>query len=135
MAKPWVHAKSSAKRWGGKPENYIDIHNFMDSSKSAICDNRHRAILHHSWAISNIIERIFGLTLINSDGKEVSTREVAEWHVFEDFGMKYIPSASDYLNEIEMKDWMNNGMGKPPESARKLMKRSVDNSEPVLAKD
>lgn len=49
MAKPYIHAISSAKRFGGKPEDYIEIHNLMDSSKGAIPDNRHRALTHNSW--------------------------------------------------------------------------------------
>jgi len=44
MAKPFIHAESSVKRWGGKPEDYIEIHNLMDSSKGAIADHRHRAL-------------------------------------------------------------------------------------------
>lgn len=112
MAKPFIHALSSAKKFGGKPEDYIDIHNLMDSSKSVIADNRHRALTHNSWFISQIIERIFGITLINSDGKEISTREIAEQHVLEDFGGKFIPSAQDYLQEIQYHQWMN-GQGVP----------------------
>ncbi len=30
MAKPWIHAVSSAKKFGGVPEDYFDIHNLMD---------------------------------------------------------------------------------------------------------
>jgi len=26
MSKPWIHAKSSARRWGGTPDDYIAIH-------------------------------------------------------------------------------------------------------------
>lgn len=118
MSKPFIHAKSSARRFGGKPDDYQAIHDFMDSSKGAIADNRHRALTHNSWFLSVVIERVFGVTLTNSDGKEVSTREVAEQHVLEDFGLKFIPSAQDYLQEMEVKDWMQNGLGEPPSAAR-----------------
>ena len=40
MAKPWIHAVSSAKRFGGVPDDYLAIHEFMDSSKSTIADMR-----------------------------------------------------------------------------------------------
>lgn len=132
MAKPFIHARSSAKKFGGQPEDYIDIHKFMDSSKGAIADNRHRALTHNSWFISEVIERVKFpnstkespggrfYTIINSDGKEVSVREIAEQHVLEDFGMKYIPTAQDYIENIEFKDWMNNGRTGCPSSYKKI---------------
>lgn len=107
MAKPIFHAKSSVKKFGGCIDDYLEIHNLMDSSKSVIADNRHRALTHNSWFISTIIERIFGVSLINSDGKEIATRDIAEQHVLEDFGGKFIPSAQDYLQELKYKEWMN----------------------------
>src|SRR6185369_5368527 len=105
MAKPEIHSKSSAKRFGGKAEDYMEIHNLMDSSKGAIADNRHRALTHNSWFISTIIEKVFGFYIINSAGNKVSTRDVAEQHVLEDFGGQYIPTAQDYLQEVEMQPW------------------------------
>jgi hypothetical protein len=120
MAKPIFHAESSARRFGGTPELYLPIHDFMDSSKGAIADNRHRALTHNSWFISNVIEKVFGFYIELPNGRKVSTREVAEQHVLEDFGGQYIPTAQDYLQEIEIQPWMNNGMGEKPSSAKKL---------------
>jgi hypothetical protein len=116
--KPWIHAESSAKRWGGKPEDYIEIHNLMDSSKAAIGDNRHRALTHNAWFIGTILERVFGVTITNSNGRVVSVRSIGEDHVLEDYGMKFIPSAQDFLQEIEFKNWMQNGRGEPPSFAK-----------------
>jgi len=99
MSKPIFHAQSSARRFGGKAEEYLEIHNFMDSSKSTIADNRHRALTHNSWFISVVIEKVFGYSFVNSAGRTVSTRDIAEQHVLEDFGGQYIPSAQDYLQE------------------------------------
>lgn len=113
MSKPWIHSLSSAKRFGGKPEDYIEIHNLMDSSKAAMCDNRHRALTHNAWFIGTILEKIFGVTIANSNGKAVSVRDIGEQHVAEDFKGRFIPSAQDYLAEMEMKEWMNNGRGVP----------------------
>ena len=114
MSKPYIHAVSSAKRFGGVPEDYIEIHNLMDSSKGAICDNRHRALTHNSWFLSFILEKIFVVTITNSENKKISVRDIGEQHVAEDFRGKFIPTAQDYLQEMEMKDWMNNGRGVPP---------------------
>ena len=134
MAKPWIHAQSSAKKFGGKPQDYLEIHNLMDDSKATIGDNRHRALTHNAWFIGHIIERIkFSnsgeptgdnrfVTIINGDGKEISVRDVAEQHVVEDY-MGFIPSAQDFLQEMEWKPWMNNGNGPPPSMAKVIKKR------------
>lgn len=124
MAKPFIHAKSSAKRYGGKAEDYQAIHDFLDSSKGAIADNRHRALTHNAWFLSNVLERVFGATIKNSDGRLVSVRDIGEQHILEDFRMKFIPSAQDYLAEIEFQPWMDNGNGTPP-SAAKLYRRGT----------
>lgn len=117
--KPWIHAVSSAKKFGGVPEDYIEIHNLMDSSKAAMPDNRHRALTHNAWFIGTILERIFGVTITNSAGKAVSVRDIGEQHVLEDFGGRFIPTAQDYLQEIEFHNWMNNGAkGAPPSFAK-----------------
>ena len=127
MSKPWIHAKNSAKKFGGEPSDYMSIHNLMDSSKGAIGDNRHRALTHNSWFIGadGPLEKIFGPVIINSDGREVSVRDIGEQHILEDFGMKFIPTAQDYLQEMEIKNWMNNGKEGVPSSFKKIEKTKV----------
>ena len=122
MAKPFIHAESSAKKFGGQAEDYLEIHNFMDSSKGAIPDNRHRALTHTSWFLSVVLERVFGVVIINSDDKKVSVRDIGEQHVLEDYG-GFIPTAQDFLQEIEWQDWMDNGRDFKPPSHRKLESR------------
>lgn len=122
MSKPWLHAVSSAKKFGGRPEDYIEIHNLMDSSKGCIGDNRHRALTHNSWFVSagGPLERIFGIVLKNSQGRDVSVRDVGEQHILEDFGMRFIPTPQDYLEEMESKSWMSNGRKDVPSSNKKI---------------
>lgn len=120
MSKPIYHAINSAKRYGGTPEDYLDIHNLLDSSKGAIPDNRHRALTHTSWFLSTILERVFGEKRTNSEGRIYSTRQIGEEHILEDFGMKFIPTAQDYLQEIKVKHWMNNGVKSVPPSHEKI---------------
>lgn len=133
MSKPWVHAKSSAKRYGGKPEDYLDIHDFMDSSKAAMPDNRHRALTHNSWFLF-ILEKVFGTVRINSDGKEYSVRAIGEDHVKEDYG-GFIPTVADYLQLMEFADWMNNGKGDPPPSYKKLLARERAGQRRIIQMD
>jgi hypothetical protein len=113
MAKTLYHALSSVKKHGGTIEDYIEIHNLMDSSKIAFADNRHRALTHNSWFINSIIEKIFGLYITNADGKKIPTKQIAEQHVLEDYGMRFIPTAQDFLAGMPHLEWMN-GHGLPP---------------------
>ena len=101
--KPRLHAKSSVKKFGGKPEDYQKIHDFLDSSKAHFPDMRHRALLHSSFGIY-IAEQVFGLYFINSDGHEVSVRDVAEKHIIEDMGR--IPTVQDYLEGMPLYNWL-----------------------------
>lgn len=116
MSKPYIHALSSQRRWGGVPEDYIEIHNLMDKSKGTIADSRHRALTHNAWFISEILERIFGVVIENSAGRKVSVRDIGEQHVLEDYANRFIPSAQDFLEGIPMKEWMIAGKGEPPAS-------------------
>lgn len=144
MSKPYIHAQSSAKKFGGKPEDYIDIHTFMDSSKGAIADNRHRALTHNAWFIMNILERVRFRnsyvhspdqltypTIVVTGGKQVSIRDVGEQHILEDFKNRFIPTAQDYIGEIEFKPWMQNGDGVPP-SYQKVVKKKVRPEDSVM---
>lgn len=110
--KPHIHAKSSVKKFGGKLEDYLEIHKLLDSSKAAFADNRHRALTHNSWFINTILPKIFGDTIVNNDGKIISVIDIAERHLLEDFGMQFIPSVQDYLIKMKHEPWMN-GQGLP----------------------
>jgi hypothetical protein len=39
MAHPLKHAESSAKKFGGKPDDYLPIHNWFDESKAFLADS------------------------------------------------------------------------------------------------
>lgn len=106
MSKPYIHAKSSAKRFGGVPEDYLDIHEMFDNSKSAVADVRHRVIFHSAYGIF-IIEKIFGSTRVNSAGKTYSVRDIGEQHVMEDLGT--IPTLEYWIKDMPIDPWM---MGK-----------------------
>lgn len=102
--KPLIHAKLSVKKYGGTVEDYIGIHNFIDSSKISVPDVRHRAMLHSSWGIF-LAEQMFGVYIKNTDGKDVSVRDIGEEHVLQDLG--FIPTMEDWLKEMPIKGWMS----------------------------
>lgn len=103
MAHPLKHAESSAKRFGGKPEDYLPIHDWFDETKAFLADFRHRALRHHAEGIF-LCEQIFGVSITNSDGKEIPVRYIGEQHVKEDLGR--IPTAQDWLTHIKLERWM-----------------------------
>jgi hypothetical protein len=124
MAHSYHHAVSSSRRFGGEPDEYLELHSFMDSSKSAWGDQRHRAVLHHSFGIY-LTEQLFGLReevkllraildrlprwllAVGRGGGGAGAPPPAEQHVIEDCG--FIPTLPDYLGEMPRQKWMYRG--------------------------
>lgn len=115
--KPYIHAVISAKKYGGKPEDYQAVHDFFDSTKIAVPDHRHRAFLHNAYGIF-LLEKVFGTTIINSEGKHVSTRDLGEDHVQQDLG--FIPTLEECFNALQnnTSKWLDG-------SRKKLKKRTI----------
>lgn len=103
MTHTYYHALSSVRVFGGKPEDYLEIHNWFDETKESFCDFRHRALRHHAEGIFEC-ERVFGITITNSDGKQIPVRYLGEQHVMEDCGR--VPSLADWLSKIQPEPWM-----------------------------
>ena len=70
MAHPIIHAKSSVKKFGGKWEDYIHLHEWLDETKGWYGHSSHRMFRHHSEGIFEMEQR-FGAEFKNSDGKTV----------------------------------------------------------------
>ena len=51
MGHCYHHALSSVKKWGGTAEDYLQIHQWFDESKTLTADFRHRALRHHAEGI------------------------------------------------------------------------------------
>jgi hypothetical protein len=111
--KPHIHAVISAKKYGGKPEDYYEVHNFFDSTKIAVPDHRHRAFLHNAYGIF-LLEKVFGVTITNSDGDKVSVRDLGEDHVAQDLG--FIPTLEECFNALHNRDteWLSGTRKKNP---------------------
>lgn len=104
MATPYHHSLSSVRKWGGKVEDYLPIHQWFDQSKECVADFRHRVLRHHAQGIFEL-ERVFGTTTTNSSGRVIPTRLIGEQHVSEDFG-GFIPSLADWARAIRPERWM-----------------------------
>jgi hypothetical protein len=48
---------------------------------------------------------------LNSDNKKIHDRDIAEQHILEDFRGEFIPTMNDYINNMNLKGWMNNALG------------------------
>lgn len=115
MAQSYEHAESSARHFGGVPEDYLPIHEFIDRSKRQVGDVRHRMLMHHTdgvWVCQEVFGRFIqihddaGNVLLNKHGKprRVLVRDIAENHVTEDLGC--IPSLSDWTCNTICRTWM-----------------------------
>lgn len=121
--KPFAHAKNSAKKYGGVPEDYQAVHDFFDSTKSALPDIRHRAVLHSAFGIF-VLERVFGTTITNSVCRKVNVRDLGEDHVLEDLG--FIPTLERWLKHLPIEDWMG---GATRKSSRKFISFNGEEAE------
>ena len=130
---PYIHAELSAKRYGGVPEDYLDIHELMDSSKAAFPNNAHRVLTHNSWFVVTILPKVFGHRRKNSAGRLYNVKDVGEYHILEDFRMQFIPSVQDYLENLVVQPWMNNGGGTP--NRCQLMFKNKREAEAYVKRD
>ncbi len=96
-----THCKTSARKYGGKPEDYLAIHKWFDQTKLHLADLRHRVILHNSFGIQLCVQ-VFGDTITNSDGKKVPVQQIAEDHILEDQGC--IPTLQEVLAHTPITD-------------------------------
>jgi hypothetical protein len=112
--KPYLHARISANKFGGIPEDYIEIHDWFDSTKAHIPDARHRLVLHNSYGIF-LCEQVFGEIIQMPDGKfkrapyitistgkKISVRDIAEQHVIDDLGC--IPTLADCFDQAGLSE-------------------------------
>lgn len=118
--KPHVHARISAKRFGGSPGDYVDIHEWFDHTKAHVADMRHRMLLHNSWGIY-LCAQVFGDTRTNSAGEVYSVRDIGEQHVIDDLG--HIPTLDKCLSSMPLVRWMGGPL-------RRRKKGADDNTDP-----
>lgn len=120
MANALIHSQSSVKVFGGAIADYIELHSKMDCSKGYFPDNRHRVLTHTMFWVKEVMEPIFGLYITNADGKNISVKDICERHILEDFRMKFIPTPQDFIENMPLKEWMQNGRGETPSSCKLL---------------
>lgn len=115
-----THSKNSVKKYGGKIEDYIELHKFMDLSKDFVADYRHRLFLHNTMGIT-ILSKVFGDYIHNSNGDSIYVRYIGEDHVLEDLGR--IPTISDLLGYLPLETLV--GLSTPAIAHKKASEKKV----------
>ncbi len=98
------HARQSAAKFGGTPEDFLPIHQWIDQFKKMHGDIKHRAMLHNSagpWMAQDVFGVFIEIDREGGGKKKVLVRDIAENHIVEDLG--WIPSPSDWLACMDCK--------------------------------
>jgi hypothetical protein len=104
MSHYYYHCVSSAKIHGGEPEDYVDVHKWMDRGRQSTSKLLHRALCHHTQGIADGVDK-FGVTITNSNGKKVPVSLLLEQHIKEDLG--FIPTLDHYLELMHCARWVS----------------------------
>jgi hypothetical protein len=76
--RPFQHSLSSTARMSEPWESHLPVHEFLDSTKFACADRRHRVVLHHSDLGAAIAARVFP--------ERPDVQAIVDQHVREDLG-------------------------------------------------
>ncbi len=94
MSDAYYHCVSSSKAFGGEPEDYYEVHSFIDRGRDHTSSNYHRVFTHHTLGVEDAIKN-FGPTITTSTGRKVPVRLIAQQHITEDLG--FIPTPDEII--------------------------------------
>ena len=123
---PYEHAVLSVRDFGGEAKDYLKIHEFFDQTKFFLPNWKHRMILHNSFGMK-LCEDLFGPIILNSDGIEISVREIARRHIMQDLDGR-IPTIQDWIESLSkgnVEPWMN----RPRQSDLDWLKNNLYNKD------
>ncbi len=98
-----AHNEACAARFGGQAADYQAVNEWIDGLNNQN-DCRWQLFRHHAEGLFEAEER-FGVTILNSRGRKIPTRYIAEEHMTGDFG-KSVPSLADWLKPMRRQPWM-----------------------------
>lgn len=90
------HSHISQRKFGGNYRDYVDVHQFLDSTKLYFHHVKHRSVLHNTFGVELAVE-LFGAELFNSSNKAICVRDLAIAHIKEDLSGK-VPSLYDWFH-------------------------------------
>ena len=94
----YEHCLLSVRKFGGKVEDYIPIHSFIDSSKYYYPTYKHRVLLHNTAGVQACVKHL-GCEILPSG---VLVRDVGFEHLKEDHSGK-IPTLLDWFRGVTFK--------------------------------
>jgi hypothetical protein len=100
--KPLQHARITAHRYGGKWQDWIAIHDWIDRSKLIFPSMQHRMFLHSDFGLW-LAARVFGAFIESKDGAQVQTSDLFRDHQIEDLGR--VVTLSEWLCEADAGYW------------------------------
>lgn len=117
---PKEHALLHVRDYGGRPEDYVEIDEFLGSSKPYGGNHPdHRAILHNTFGV-DLCVRLFGETITNSNGVAVNVRDVAIDHIQQDCDGR-VPSVKLWLDLLRSGESLS--LNKPLISDKRYLRR------------
>jgi hypothetical protein len=119
--KPLQHAQITARRYGGRWQDWIGIHNWIDRSKALFPGMRHRMFLHSDFG-EWLTVRIHGDAIEAEDGTTVTTPDLFRDHQVEDLGR--VVKLSEWLREIDATHWTRRR--KPPRQLERIREEPAE---------
>jgi hypothetical protein len=117
--------EACAQKWGGTPEDYVDVCKYY-ALPALYSDHPHAlAISHNTFGIF-FSERIFGPALtikIHGKNRLIPTRDIGEALTLSRYGR--LPTLENVLQDMKMKDWMTGSKVKASR-ARRIRKTQLD---------
>ncbi len=107
--KPLQHARITAHRYGGRWQDWIAIHDWIDRSKMIFPSMQHRMFIHSDFG-EWLSVRIHGEAIHAEDGTVISTRDLFRDHQVEDLGR--VVTLAEWLLEADADYWTRRR--KPP---------------------
>ncbi|MCR9143698.1 MAG: hypothetical protein NXI24_15730 [bacterium] len=132
----WKHSRLSARKFGGDPADYAEIHGFLDSSKLFCYHIKHRLLLHNLYGVE-LAMQLFGDFIQNAAGETVLVRDVAAAHCREDLDGR-VPTLYDWLrNSPELEDFISADPGSgqvsdPPSDSDDAAGMPPDSGDPEI---
>ena len=119
--KPLQHARITAHRYGGKWQDWIAIHDWIDRSKAIFPSMQHRMFLHSDFG-EWLAVKIHGEAIGSESGATISTRDLFRDHQVEDLG-RVVPLA-EWLREITAGYWTRRR--KPPRQLEQIREEPAE---------
>jgi hypothetical protein len=103
---PEQHCMTSVANFGGKPDDYLTVHEFLDEVVARYPNLPGAWVITHSTFGLALVEAVVGPYITRADGKIVPTRTIAEKHILSEY--RHINTVHAFLSHMPVVPWMGN---------------------------